>query len=251
MLPCTRCTSPATSWSRAFSYAVPLWFVSVTPARERRRVVVFIQDHDVVGLPVQAAGEVRDLDFLLTARRVEPPQQRRLGDEVVGDLGETEAPGIVERDLTADPQDRTAVHRHDLRLDRLVHAGLRIGPIHVYGPADVLLEELLGAQQVELVVLLEHLQRTTAERSDVDRFGLDTGRDVAVLQSNAPRREVECPDLAHEPEVLVVHGYRHRVTLCGRGTERRSFLSGRCRLRRGGLGGGRHRHRREGRGQGK
>ena len=116
------------------------------PARERRRVVVLVEDHDVVGLPVQAAGEIRDLDLLLATRCVEPPQQRRLGDKVVGNLGEAEAPGVVERDLTADPQDRTAVHRHDLRLDRLVHAGLRIGPIYVHGPADVLLEELLGAQ---------------------------------------------------------------------------------------------------------
>jgi hypothetical protein len=213
------------------------------PSGERGLVVALAQDHHVIRLPVEAVRQVRHLDSLLAAARLESPQQRGFRDQVVRNLGKAEAAGIVERDLVADPQDRASVHREHLGLNRLVDARLRVGAVHAHGSAHVLLEELLRAQQIELVILLEHLEALPTERTDVHRLRLDARGDVPVLERDAPAPQVERPHLAHETEVLVVDRHRDRVPLLGGGAQRRAVLLERL----GGRGrrrsrAGRHRH---------
>ena len=123
------------------------------------------------------------------------PDQRRLRDQVVRELWERDPAGDVERDLAADPEDRPIVHGDDFGLDRLFALGRGVVTVDVDGAPDVFLEQLLRAEQVVLVILLEKL-KSAAERPDVNRLGLDRRGHVAVLEL----------DETHDP-------YRHRAHL--------------------------------------
>ena len=73
--------------------------------------------------------------------------------------------------------------------------------------ADVLAQQLVGLEQVVLVVLLEHVEtRRLGQRSEVHRRRVDRGRDVHEPQVERAARQLDVADVAHEREVRVVDG---------------------------------------------
>ncbi len=92
--------------------------MSVTqPVRSPARVLV-VDDQDVVALPVEILGEICRFQTLLRFFAVEEPHQRRLGHEILGQLGERDASRKVVGDLVADLQHRLAAsHAEELGVE--------------------------------------------------------------------------------------------------------------------------------------
>jgi hypothetical protein len=123
------------------------------------------------------------------------------------------APG----DLVADAQDRRAARAEHDRVALLV-AALGLAPAqHAHRLADVLLQQLLGREQVVLVVLLEHAQaRAAAQRAHLHGLGLDRARDAGELELGPAARERQRAHLAHQAEAAGVDRDRELLALLGR-----------------------------------
>ena len=181
------------------------------PAVEVRVLVVAADGEHVVGAPRQVAGKVRRLDpVLVRAAVLQLPDERRTAVQVAGDLGEAILLGrVAGHDFVADLPDRRVVigeqaRRHDL-LFRRARLAARAHERHV--AADVLLQQPLGAQQVVLVVLLEHPQlRRLAQRPEMHRRRVDRRGDIGQLQVERAGRQRELTHVAHERDIRVVDG---------------------------------------------
>ena len=125
-------------------------------------------------------------------------------------------PGKVVGDLAVDAHHRALRDREYLGVERVLVAGLLVVAVHLHLLAHVLLEQLLGAQEIVAVVLLEDVQ-VAREGLDAHRLRLDLLRDVAELERRAAPGEIHGADLADEAEVLVVDGDAHLVALLRRG----------------------------------
>ena len=181
------------------------------PAVEVGGLVVARDGEHVVGIPRQLAREIRRLDaVLLDAVVVERPDERRSRVEVLRQLGKPDVIGVhAGDDLVADLPDRRVVvaeepRRHFLGTCRavlLLHAHQR----HV--AADVLAQQLVGLEQVVLVVLLEHARaRRLGERSEMNGRRIHGRRDVHEAQVADAARKLQFADVAHERDVGVVDG---------------------------------------------
>ncbi len=187
------------------------------PAGQVGLPVVGVDDRDVVGGPVHPVGQVRGLDLLRPRfRRVDRPDQRRPRDEVGRHLGQRDLPGLVEHDPVADPVDRGAVDGEQRRGN-----GARRQVLGLFDDldrlADELLQQLLGRDQVVLVVLLEHRERAGGgEGLQVHRARVDRRGHVHEAQDRRPGAPgVELPGLADEREIDVVDRHRDAGTIGG------------------------------------
>jgi hypothetical protein len=117
-------------------------------------VFVFAVEHrDVVGFPGDALGEVGRLDLLRRSAAVfQQPNQGRLRDQIVGDVGEDQIVRLAREDAATKLVD-----------DALIRAEYGDGNFHAIFEngdlfADELFEQLLGRKQIVLIVLFENLQ---------------------------------------------------------------------------------------------
>ena len=141
---------------------------------------------------------------------VERPDERRVRVEVARQLGKLDVIGAQSGDdLVADLPHRRVVVAEEARLHFLLArlAVLR-APAHQDDvAADVLAQQLVGLEQVVLVVLLEHVHaRRLGERPEVHRRRIHRRRDVHEPQVEAAARQLQIADVAHERDVGVVHG---------------------------------------------
>ena len=126
------------------------------PAGKAGLLVVGVNDGDVVGGPVHAVGEIRDLGGRRARLRdVEGPNQRRARDEIRGKVGEGHLAALTENDPVAHAVYGAAVRGQESRFDRARREVVRLlDDLDV--ASDVLFHQLFGRDQVVLVVLLEH-----------------------------------------------------------------------------------------------
>ena len=193
------------------------------PARDVALRVGGIDDHHVVGLPRDAAREVRGLHALRPRDGVaQQPHERRLADEVFRQRGQHETSIVAEVDLAVDLEDGAGGGEQ---------LGLQIRAVGVVEPhhaADVLLHELAAREQVELVVLLEDAQaRGIGQRLEMHGGRIDLRRHVRELGLVPSRRQPRLAHVLHEPEVAVVDRHHHvRLHVAADGDLRR--LRPRC-----------------------
>ena len=182
------------------------------PAREVGTRVGGIDDHDVVGLPGDAARQVGRLDALGGRPRVaKQPDERGLGDQVVGQGGEDDLAVVPHVDLAVDLVDRPvgAEERH-----LLVGA---VGLVEAHLLAHVLLHELGRRQEVVLVVLLEDLETCgVRERLEMHAGRIDLRGDIAELHLEHARVEPDLARVFHEAEIAVVDGHHHVLLVIAR-----------------------------------
>ena len=101
------------------------------------------------------------------------------------------------------------------------------GPHQRHVAADVLAQQLLGLEQVVLVVLLEDADaRRLAERSKMHRRRVHGGGDVHEMQIGRAARERQVANVANEGDVGVVNG----------DSQLRLIIERRCHGLRGGSG---------------
>ena len=94
--------------------------------------------------------------------------------------------------------------------------------------ADVLAQQLVGIEQVVLVVLLEHAdRRRLGQRSEMHRRRIDGGRDVHEAQVAGAARELQVAHVTHQRDVGVVDRERQLRLIVER---RRQVLPG-CDVR--------------------
>ena len=139
---------------------------------------------------------------------LERPDERRPRVEIPGQLGKADVIGVhAGDDLVADLPDGRAVVAQKPR-GHFLGPGRPVLLPHAHErdvAADVLAEQLLGLEQVVLVVLLEDAQpRRLAERAEVDGGGIDGRRDVHEPQLGDAAREPQVASVANERDVGVV-----------------------------------------------
>jgi hypothetical protein len=190
------------------------------PAVQVRLVVVAVHREHVVGVPRQARREIGRLDPVARAALVgERPDERRPREQVAGELRKADVIGVqAGDDLAADLPHGGAVVAEKPRDHFLVAAHQRDVAAHV------LPQELLGLEQVVLVVLLEHAHaRRLAERAEVDGRRVHGGGDVHELEVERASRQLQQADVANERQVGVVDRERQLALV----VERRGVLASR------------------------
>ena len=136
------------------------------PAVDVGRFVVARDGQHVVGVPRQLAGQIRRLDAMPRAAAVvERPDERRPRIQIAWQLRKPDVIGLhAGHDFAADLPDGRVVVAEQTRLHFFFprRAVVPPGPDERDLAADVLPQELLGLEQVVLVVLLEDAARATA-----------------------------------------------------------------------------------------
>jgi hypothetical protein len=157
----------------------------------------------------------------LGAAVLQRPDQRRPAEEIVRKLGKADVIGMqAGDDFLPDPPHRRVVVAEELGLDLLLmrRAILLHGAHERHLATDVLSEQLVGLEEIVLVVLLQHTDtRRLGERSEMHRRRIDRRRDVHELQIEVPGRQHQTPDVAHERNVRVVDGHRQLHLIVERG----------------------------------
>ena len=197
------------------------------PARQVSRLVVAAQHQDVVGLPAHPPGHVGDLHLVRLLRRVGvKPGQSRPGVEVVRDGGDYLQPRVVQVYLAADLEHEAVVYAEQPGVDYLGLVLVVVAQLDLYLPAYELLKQLLRADQVVLVVLLQNGERVRLVlRLHVDGLRLDGRGHVHEAQLALPLRERDAAAVLDQGEVGVVYGHLEPgplgVRACVRPGERR------------------------------
>ena len=205
------------------------------PAVDVGGLVVARDGQHVVRVPRQLAREVRGLDAVACAARVvERPDQRRARVEIAGQLRKPDVIGLHARDdLAADLPDGRVVVAEQAR-GHVLLARRVVGPPRAHQrdvAADVLAQQLVGLEQVVLVVLFEHAHaRRLAERPEVHRRRIDGRGDVHEVQIGGAAGNLQVADVAHERDVGVVDGDGEFRLVVERG--RRGRILCRARARR-------------------
>ena len=165
--------------------------------------------------------QIRHFYPLFGAIAVEPPDQRRLGQQIgrhvrkrVAPLGTGWGWGGRDRNFTVDEQGHAALDAEQLGLLLFFGAGLLVVAIDGNLLTNVLFEQLGGREQIVTVVLLEHVEeRTLRQAVEPHRLRLNAARDVLEGELDLTRSEPQASDVAHDAEVLVVDGDRDALAL--------------------------------------
>jgi hypothetical protein len=141
--------------------------------------------------------------------------------QVAGQFGEADVIGVkAGHDLTADLPYRAVVITEKPRVYFLLaRAAAFLSRAHQRHLApDVFAQQLVGLQQVVLVVLLEHAYRSRLrQRAEVDSRRVHGGGDVHELQIEGAGRKRQVPHVAHQRDVGVVNGDREVCLVRQRG----------------------------------
>ena len=176
----------------------------------------------VVRPPGHALGLVRHAGAVRAAALcVDVPDQRRARDQAAGQRRQLDA-GVVRHDLHAAVV--APEHEPTLRRQQRAVEGLGRLAAHLFDrdrAVDVLLQQLLGADQVELVVLLEHGGAlAVGQRLEHHGGRIDQRGDVGEAHRVASLVEVEVAFLAHDR--VAGHGARGPVVGTAPATRRRA-----------------------------
>ena len=195
------------------------------PAVDVGGLVVARDGQDVVGVPRQLAGQIRGLDAVPRAAAVvERPDERRPRIEIAGQLGKPDVIGLhAGDDFAADLPDRRVVVAEQTRLHFFFARRVPVLPRSDERDlaADVLAQQLLGLEQVVLVVLLEDADaRRLGQRSEVHGRRIHGGGDVHEMQIGRAARDLEIADVANERDVGVVDGDGQLRLIVERGRRR-------------------------------
>ena len=153
------------------------------PSVDVGRLVVARHGQDVIGAPRELPRQIRGLDAVVRrAAVVDRPDERRPGIETLGQLGKADVVGMHPRDdLVADLPHRRAVIAEEPSLHGLLPRGAAVlqQPHERNVAAHVLVQQLLGLEQVVFVILLEHADaRGLAERAEMHRRRIHRRRNV-------------------------------------------------------------------------
>ena len=158
------------------------------PAVEVGRLVVARDGQHVVGVPRQLAGQIRRLDAMLASAPPLSSVQISVGREyrLPGSSGKPDVIGVhAGDDLAADLPDRRVVVAEQPRLHFFLARRSALLPrAHERDvAADVLAQQLVGLEQVVLVVLLEDADaRRLGERAEVHGRRIHRRGDVHEVQ---------------------------------------------------------------------
>ncbi len=203
------------------------------PPIEIGALVVARDGEHVVGVPRQLAGKVRRLDPMrLRAAIGQRPDERWPAVQVVRQLRKPDVIGVhAGDDFLADTPHRRVVVAEELRFDFF----LMCGAVLLHGAderdltTDVLAQQLVGLEQVVLVVLLQHVDaRGLGQRSEMHGRRIDGRGNVHELEVEISGRQRQTPHITDERDVGVIDGERQLdlIVECGH------VLAGTVRWRR-------------------
>src|SRR5439155_7637337 len=135
-----------------------------------------------------------------------------------GQFGKPDVVGLhAGHDFATDLPDRRVVVTEQVRSHFFFPRRALIPPCPHEGdvPTDILPQELLGLEQVVLVVLLEdpHARRRT-QRPEMDGRWIHRGGDVHVMQVGYSTSELEVANVPNERDVRVVNGEGQLYLIC-------------------------------------
>ena len=198
------------------------------PAGQVHVVAGLVDAGPVIDVPAHLPGPVGHLDqFAPALLRVELPDKRGPGQEAAGQHGETHVLDV--------PDPRQQVHpgrrlQHQLR--RIEAEERPLNDLAVLRDdadplVDVLVEQLVGADEIVLVVLLDDAGHVRlAQGGKLHRVRLDGGRDVGETHQGTPLLQIHQPAFLDDDEVLVVDREADPLTAVGLGDDggRSGFL---------------------------
>src|SRR5687768_9011413 len=133
---------------------------------------------------------------------VERPDKRRAREQVARELRKSDVVGAkTGDDLGTDLPDRGFVVAQKTRRHRLLDRAAVVLPAanERYVAADVLAEQLVGLQQIVLVVLLEHADASgLGQRPEMNRRRVYRRRDIHELQIESPAWQLERAHIANK-----------------------------------------------------
>ncbi len=179
------------------------------PALEFDTALVGRQFGDVIRRPGKPARQIVEFHRQL-ARRVAAD----LGDQggaraqIGWHFGEDDAAGRLGLDTVADLEHHAIGHAQHLGLLHGLLAGLGIGDDDAHGAAHRFLQQLFRRQQVEIEILLQHVE-LPAGGFQQRRFRLDMATDVDEGDIVLALDQGHDPPIAHEGQILVVDGDGH------------------------------------------
>ncbi len=178
------------------------------PALELDGALVGRELGDVIGAPAEAAGQIGELDRNPALHRaVELSHQSGTGAEIGRHLGEDDAARHIGLDAVADLQHHAVGHAQHLGFLHHLVAAVGIDADDPHHAADGFLEKLLRRQQVEVEVLLQHVEGPGA-RFEQRRLGPDLAADIDEGDVVLALHQVDRARIAHQRQILVVDGDR-------------------------------------------
>ena len=192
------------------------------PAIEIAGFVVARDGEHVVGVPGKLRRQIRRFNSLLCAAGVlQRPDQGRTAEQVSRQLGESNVVGMEPGDdLVSNLPDRPVVVAQEVRADFFLDAAavLLHGADQRDIAADVFPQQLLGLEEIVLVVLLEHAHGPwIGEGSKMNRRRIHRRRDVHEAQIEASGAQRDVSRVANEGQIGVVDGQRQvRLIVDGR-----------------------------------
>ncbi len=212
-----RCTSPAISFSFESAIAGAGLVDDADPGGQIHEAVVRIlagvEDQVVVGPPGDATGLVGDARALrAAARRVDVPQQRGPRDEAARQLAEAQRRVVAQRgERAVTAAQHEAIHR---RQQRAADGAGAAGQVALDGqrPVDVFQQQLVGAHQVELEVLLQHARGRVGERGEGHRGRIDQRRHIGEAQLRTAGAQLHVALGAHQRIAGHAHGVGGALT---------------------------------------
>ena len=179
------------------------------PAVQIGGLVVAADGEHVVGVPCQVTGEIGRLDPVPRAAViVERPDQRRTCVEIARQFGKADVVRLKSGDNLAVnlPHRRVVVAEQPRPHFFFLRHPVVLPPAHQRDvTADILAQQLLGFEQVVLVVLLEDPDPSgLRERPEMHGRGIHRGRDVLELEIGHAFGQLNRADVAHEREIRVI-----------------------------------------------
>ena len=188
------------------------------PAVQVEGLVTPGEQHDVVGLPGEPAGQVGDLHLLFAgAVGQQLPDQGGARDQAIRQLGE----GVLLH-VPADHCDLTVLALQDDPPVGAQETAFVERPVfghHLDDLVQILLEQGRAVHQVEHIVLLQDGGAgRIGQRLEQHAGGVDGGGHIAEGDLVESIPQVEGAPVAHQGGALVVHGHRQAVFggLCDR-----------------------------------
>ena len=181
------------------------------PAIEVGAFFVAPDSENVIGVPIHVAREVGSFDALgFDAAIFEHPDERGAAVEIFGEIGK--AIGVDRHagdDFVADFPDWAVVigEKHGFCFDPSRRAAVFFRAYERDFLADIFLEELLGIEEIEFVVLFDDIElRGIDERAEMNCGRIDGSGDVFEMKWEQAGGEVDLADVANESDIGVVDG---------------------------------------------